>query len=263
MSFQNSDLFAIIIITSIIVLVIGIVMPFFIVIYFRKKRLHLEEKIKMNEQFESEVEKTSVTVREQTMQIIAADLHDNMGQLLSLTTITLNSINLAELRESEEKLALSLSLVTKSIAELRGLAKFFHGEQVIEISLGQAIERELDWIRKIDRYKLSVKNKILTLPISSSTKDHIILQLFKEILHNIIKHAEAKKIEISISIAKQILHLTIKDNGVGFDYSEIIRQKNGIGLHSLQNRIEKLTGKIKIDSKPLEGTIITIEIPYP
>ncbi len=263
MSFQSSDLFSIITIISVITLILGIAMPFFIVIYFRKTRLHREEKIKMNQEFESEVLKTHIKVQEQTMQIIAADLHDNIGQLLSLTTLTLNSIDIAHPQKSEEKIEASLSLVAKSIREVRDLAKLLQGEQMVEMGLGRAIEQELDWLKRTGRYKLIINNQIIGIRVLSPKKDLIILRLLQEIINNIIKHAKATCIEINVAIANDFLNLKIKENGVGFNFDEVNEQKRGMGLHSIQKRVEMITGDIKINSKPAIGTTITLQIPYP
>ncbi len=263
MSSQSTDLFVNIIFLTIIILILGLALPFFMVIFFRRKRLHFEEKIKMKQQFESEVLKTHIEVQEQTMQTIAADLHDNIGQLLSLTTLTLNSINLKEIEKSEKKINTSLGLVNKSIQELRDLAKLLQGEQIVENGLGNAIKQELDRLKRISGYKLKIKNELLFATVSSPSKDLIILRLLQEIINNIIKHAKATHIEINIFIVNEILHLTVAENGVGFNYEEIRNQRKGIGLHSIHKRVEMIAGKININSNPVNGTTITIEIPYP
>ncbi|MEJ5993521.1 ATP-binding protein [Pedobacter sp. Du54] len=217
----------------------------------------------MELKFEAEILKTQIEVQEQTMQTIATDLHDNIGQLLSLTTLTLSSIKLNEAEKSEKKINNSLSLLHQSIKELRDLARLLQGEQLVGIGLGEAIKQELDRLRSVSGYKLIVKNQLLTSEVSSPTKDLIILRLLQEIINNIIKHARATQVNISTSLMKEILYLHIAENGVGFNYEEIKHQKRGIGLYSIHKRIEMIDGKIEIDSKPTQGTLITIEIPYP
>lgn len=241
--------------------------PTFVVIYFRTnnklKIKAFEERYNMQLKFNAAILKTQIEVQEQTMQTIATDLHDNIGQLMSLTALTLSSIKLSEIDKSEEKINNSLSLLHKSIKELRDLAKLLQGEQLVETGLGKAIKQELDRLKSINCYKLKVKNQLLTINFSSPNKDLIILRLFQEIINNIIKHAKASRIDIKAFLRNEILYLHIAEDGIGFDYEAIKRQRKGIGLHSIHKRIEMINGKIQIDSGRSNGTLITIEIPYP
>ncbi len=263
MSEEKSTVLSAIIIISVIFFLICAGLLLLVAMYNRRRKLHLEEKTLMNQQFESELLKTHIEVQEQTMQTIATDLHDNIGQLLSLTTLTLNSINLKEHDKSEKKINTSLELVHKSIKELRDLAKLLQGEQLVETGLGLAIKQELDRLKRISSYKLKVKNKLLDLTVSSPNKDLIILRILQEIINNIIKHSKATNIEIETSLVKEILYLCVSENGIGFDYEEIKKQKKGIGLYSIHKRVEMINGKIQINSNLSTGTQITVEIPYP
>jgi signal transduction histidine kinase len=217
----------------------------------------------MQQKFEAEILKTHIEVQEQTMQFIATELHDNIGQLLSLTTLTLNSINVNESDKASEKIANSLTLVNKSIKELRELAKLLHGEQIVETGLGNAIEQEINWLRKVGGYTLSINNDLLENKISSPNKDLIILRLLQELVNNIIKHAQATHIQIDTYLKNDILLLTVKENGIGFNYDEAKKLKTGMGLSSVQKRIEMIEGKIDVNSGAENGTSIFIEIPYP
>ncbi|MFI5451169.1 sensor histidine kinase [Pedobacter sp. UC225_61] len=217
----------------------------------------------MQLEFESELLKTQIEVQEQTMQTIASDLHDNIGQLLSLTALTLSSINLKEPQKLEKKVSESIGLVNSSIKELRGLAKLMNGELIVQTGLGKAIKQEIDRLKKIGTYKIKVKNELLDIEISSPNKDLIVLRLLQEIINNIIKHAHASHIEIEVYSISDVLYLTVKDNGIGFDYETAKTQIKGIGLSSIHNRIKMIDGKINIQSNPSDGTLTTIEIPYP
>lgn len=258
--------------TEIIVIItlatlIFLLAPIFLFIYIKEnnklKVKDLEEKHDMQLKFNAEILKTQIQVQEKTMQTIATDLHDNIGQLLSLTALTLSSIKLDEIEKSEKKINNSLSLLHTSIKELRDLAKLLQGEQLVQGGLGRAIKKELDRFQNLSGYIVKVKNQLLDLEISSPNKDLIILRLLQEIINNIIKHAKATQVEINIALANETLYLDVAENGIGFNYNEIKAQKKGFGLYSIHKRVEMIEGKIHIDSIPSKGTIITIEIPYP
>ncbi|WP_316843125.1 sensor histidine kinase [Pedobacter psychrodurus] len=244
-----------------------LLMPIFLLLYIRSynqhKKNHVLEKQNMQQIFESEMLQTRVEVQDQTMQSIATELHDNVGQLLSLTTLTLNSINLSDGEKAKKKIENSLSLVNKSIKELRELAKLLHGEQLVENGIGHAIDQEINWLNKTGAYELEVNNQLVALQITSPDKDLIILRLLQEIINNIIKHAQAKRIQIDSYLEKNVLHLKVTENGVGFNQDEIKAKKAGMGLNSIYKRIEMINGKLALNSAPGEGTSISIEIPYP
>ena len=221
------------------------------------------EKQMMKQQFDSELLKTQIEVQEQTMQTIANDLHDNIGQLLSLTNITLSSIDFKNPEKAKQKIDNSINLVNHSIKELRDLAKLMQGEQLIEIGLSHAIQQEINWLEKSERYNVKAFIEVDEIEVRAPNKDLIILRLLQEILNNVIKHSEATDLLINAHIKKEFLYLTIKDNGIGFDYEKTIKAKNGLGLQSLHKRALLIKGKISIKSAPSAGTTITVEVPYP
>ncbi|PWS27581.1 hypothetical protein DHW03_08300 [Pedobacter yonginense] len=256
-------------VTSLIILatLIFLLMPVFLILYIRlynkHKRNHVIEKENMKQQFDAEILKTLVEVQDQTMQSIATELHDNVGQLLSLTSLTLNSINLTDQEKAGKKIENSLSLLSKSIKELRELAKLLHGEQMVEHGIGHAIDQEISWLSKTGAYELKVSNDLFDIQVSSPDKDLIILRLLQEIINNIIKHAQATTIQIDTYFSDNKLFLKVKENGVGFNYDETKAKKTGMGLNSIHKRIDMINGKLDLDSSPQIGTTILIEIPYP
>ncbi len=263
MSKEESGLFSVIILISLVFFVVAIGLVLLVAMYNRRRKLHFEEKNVMNQKFESELLKSQIEVQEQTMQTIASELHDNIGQLLSLTSLTLNSINLKETEKSGQKITTSLDLLKKSIQELRDLAKLLQGEQIVEMGLGKAIKQELDRLKRIGNYKIKVNNQLLDSEIFSPQKDLIILRLLQEIINNIVKHAQATHIEVNLTLTNETLRLVVIENGIGFDYELIKNQKKGLGLYSIHKRVEIINGKIQINSGQTTGTTITIKIPYP
>jgi signal transduction histidine kinase len=259
----QENLFSAIIIISLIFLMICIGLIMLVILLQQRRKKYANEKRIMKHQFEAELLKTQIEVQEQTMQTIATDLHDNIGQLLSLTTLTLSSINVKEPVKAEKKVAESLNLVSSSIKELRGLAKLMHGEFIVQTGLGHAIKQELDRLKKVSNYKLKINNQLLNAEVSSPNKDLIILRLLQEIINNIIKHANATQIEFNVYLADEKVYLNIKDNGIGFDTDHSKTKKNGMGLSSMHKRVALINGEILINSTPLNGTSIAIEIPYP
>jgi signal transduction histidine kinase len=85
-----------------------------------------------------------------------------------------------------------------------------------------------------------------------------VLPIFKEALHNIIKHAQAQHVTIEIALTERRLTLTIRDDGVGMDPAAA---PGGHGLRNMQRRAEDIGGQLKIESQPGAGTVIHLEAP--
>jgi two-component system NarL family sensor kinase len=95
----------------------------YIAVYNQRKKKYIEEKDQMQRAFEAELLNTQFEAQEETMQTIGADLHDNVGQLLSLTALTLNSIELEDTEKAKKKILTAIDLTSRSIKEMRLLGK--------------------------------------------------------------------------------------------------------------------------------------------
>jgi len=253
--------------TVIIATAIFLVAPAFIVVYIsvynnRKKR-HIEEKKLMQLTFASELTKTQLEVQEQTMQTIGADLHDNIGQLLSLTSQTLKSIELDNQAKARQKIDTSIDLTVRSIKEMRLLGHLLQGDQLVAVGLAEAIRQLISWMERSGKYKLvyTVGDEIPAK--GNADKDLIIFRITQEIFNNIIKHADASEITIGLDYEQGMLSLRIADNGVGFAADEAPPGKHGMGLQNIRKRAGIIGGEANINSDQGKGTQIIISVPYP
>jgi two-component system NarL family sensor kinase len=253
------DFKELIIITTIIFLIAPAFILIYILIYNRRKKRHIEEKA----QLEAEIFKTQYEVQEQTMQTIGADLHDNIGQLLSLTSLTLNSIELHNAAKSRQKIDAAIDLTIRSIKEMRLLVKLLQGDQLMVLGLPEAIRYEINWLEKSGKYRVSYTDDGEMPAANNPDKDLIIFRILQEILNNIIKHASATEISIKLEFPEGQLQLEITDNGIGFDSDNLPAEQRGMGLHNIEKRAGIIGGEVVIKSAPGKGTGITIFIPYP
>lgn len=263
MQIQGNNIVLIIIIITCIFFVAALFMLFYVSIFIERKKRHREEKEKMQQQFETALIQTQIEVQEETRKHLASDLHDNIGQLLSLTNVTLASININDKEKAEQKLADTQNLVTKSIKELRQLSKIIHGEQLIQQGLIPTIEQEINWLQRNGHYTVELVHDISGIETNNADKDLFLYRLLQESLNNTIKHSGADKITIQLHYANHIMQLSIRDNGTGFDAAEKMKQKSGLGLLNMQKRIDLLNGSMQIDSAQNKGTTISFIIPYP
>lgn len=260
MQTSNQEIATIVALSTLVFLLAPAFLLLYVNSYNQRKKDHIVEKQTLQNEYEADLLKTRLEVQEQTMKTIAADLHDNIGQLLSLTSITLASIHPSN-EIAGKKLEDSQKLVKRSIKELRQLANLLHGERIIENGLLDALVQEIEWLRKSDHFRVNFLNKMADKPCLSPEKDLTLFRLFQEAINNIIKHSSASVITISLDHVHGELLLTLADNGVGFIYEDV--NKKGMGLSSLVRRVKTIEGNIDIHSQPGEGTRVFITVPYP
>lgn len=200
-------------------------------------------------------------MQEQTLKNIAYDLHDNVGQLLSLTTITLSAIDLADQTAAAEKIGIAEDLTRRSIAEIKTLSKLFHGEDLVNKGLLAAIQFELEMLKRSGKFEVRLSSSHLhPTDIDNSVKT-ILFRIFQECINNIIQHAHASQIVVTLKSDGNSLSLSIVDNGVGFILNNLTSDQKGMGLNTIKKRAAMLNGNASISSRLGEGTQILITIP--
>ncbi|MXV14279.1 sensor histidine kinase [Hufsiella ginkgonis] len=226
--------------------------------YHSKKRLHAIEVANFGEiLLQSQLE-----VKEQTLRTVGTDLHDNIGQLLSLTALMLGSIEAGDWKLARDKIDSAIDLTNESLAELRSLGKLIHGEQLLAMGLDEAVRKAAERIIKSGKYEVNYRCADLPSP-GSNGKDLIIYRVIQEILANIIKHACATTIDIGIDYQDNHLQVKISDDGLGFDPPALTGTQKGMGLFNIQKRVAALNGQTGISAVPEGGTAINFVIPYP
>jgi len=219
--------------------------------------------MQMEQNFNNEIIKTQHEIREQTMQTIGADLHDNIGQLLSLTSFTLKSIAWAEPDAVLKKVNDAIELTSRSIKEMRLLGKLLQGEQLISLGLNEAIKQEIVWLEKSGQHQVVYECAGFDAASCNPEKDLIVFRILQETMNNAIKHAQASIITITLTYIDKRLQLLIHDNGVGFDMAIPATGQLGMGLQNMQKRASLIGGQTTIRSAPGNGTLIDVFIPYP
>jgi two-component system NarL family sensor kinase len=249
---------------AVIIILLGLTgfIIYFFVLYKKKQVLFLIEQEKQEVAFRQEILNTQIEVQEQTMQTIGTDLHDNIGQLLSLISFTLNSISTADEARTREKVDSAISLTKKSIREMRSLGKLLQGEQLLSQGLKTAIEQEILWLGRSDQFHVSCEVTGDFPPEKNQEKNLILFRILQEILNNIIKHAQASLIELMLIEKDGSLTMTVRDNGIGFHTAESFSSNEGMGLKNIRRRVNLIDGDIGVESGPGMGTSITIQIPY-
>jgi two-component system, NarL family, sensor kinase len=254
--YTDQDLLIFFLTGTLMFLILSFIVVFMFVFENKKKQEYIKEKRLMNEQFKTEIIKTEMDVREENLKEIARELHDNIGQLV--TQMKLHHMKIAKMipENKAELLNEGEEIVNHIIEEIRRLTTNFNGNDVLINGLESAIAKDVDRLRSVTgifiNLEISENNPLLT-----HEKNIFAFRMYQEIINNTIKHADATLITIELMPCNSKLCLIISDNGVGFDVKKIQR---GSGLSNLEDRCALINAKMKIDSKPGEGTCIAIVI---
>ncbi|MEO6523292.1 MAG: ATP-binding protein [Mucilaginibacter sp.] len=261
MQVSSTDLIYLIGLTSIVFLIAPVSLLIYINLYNRRKKRHKEEKELLQKSFENELLKSQMEVQEQTMQNIASNLHDNIGQLLSLTIVTLSSINLDEPLRVAEKVESAEQLAKRAIKELRQLSRLIYGQELMRTGLASAVAFELDYLKGAGLHTINFNSNYVTKE-QQSDNEIILFRIFQEILNNVVRHAYATIIDVNIEQSAEQIRLGIKDNGKSFDIDEILKEQRGMGLFNIRKRVSLIGGDIDIIAIPDVGTEFNIIVPY-
>lgn len=223
-----------------------------IVIRYRKRIFENKE---LQTQFHHELLQTQIEIQEQTLKTISQEIHDNVGQILSLAKLNLNTVE----NNSDPKIENTKNLISKAISDLRNLSRSMFGDQLKELGLPRAIANELAIVESSGQYKTTME--ITGEPFHlSDKKELVVFRMVQEAINNIIKHAKATSISVLVKYSGNSFCLSIADNGKGFDIGSTNGKSNGMGLKSIENRAELIGGSASIASATHCGTIVTIEI---
>lgn len=222
----------------------------FFVAFQRRKNKILNEKLMMEVRYKNEIATTKIEIQEQTLKNVAWELHDNIGQLLSVVNLQLNMMTGKDCENITEHIKETKSLVQTTVQEVRSLSKTLNSEVIKINGLIRSIEIEMERIERLKYAKTSFE--VLGKPKEIKHTDEIILfRIIQEFLSNTIKYAKAKKIGMFLNYTEDFLYLSISDNGIGFDTS---LKTESSGLQNMKNRAELLNADFSHTSVIGEGT---------
>lgn len=261
-SLQES-LASIILFGTIAFLLLGVFIITFITFYNRRKNRYIKEKLEMKTEFEKVLLQSQLEIQEQTVNHVSLEIHDNIGQVLSLAKLNIGTIDICQPETAQTKINDSRDLVGKAIQDLRNLARTMNTSYITEMGLLRAVENEVEMLRKSGAFlpQLHVEGQVTKI---NSQRELIVFRILQELINNIIKHAEAKKVDIRIVFTEEFLNITVIDNGKGFDTTQLTFTGNsafGLGLRNMKNRAQLIGAAFSITSIPETGTTAFIQLP--
>lgn len=247
MDAQEARIYVAVIITG---LVLGIIIIYFTLSVIRQQRRNLELQ-KANALAE-------ISAMEKERARIAADLHDDLGPVLSVVKFQIDHV---EQLQADEKLELvkASKQLDELITRMREVANDLMPSALHRKGLVSAVSefvRTASAAHDIPIDFLAVEGLVI-----SEEKSINIYRVMQEVIHNSIKHAKAGRIEVVFTLQTNFLKITCRDNGLGFDHAIALKSGDGIGLRSIRNRTEIMGGHMEVASKAGKGTVYIFEIP--
>ncbi|MFK5878810.1 MAG: sensor histidine kinase [Flavobacteriaceae bacterium] len=192
---------------------------------------------------------------------IAEDLHDDLGSVL--TTLKLHfenyKLNKDKKKFSENELIEKTDdLLDEAYTKVRSMAHAKNSGVIANQGLLVAIENMAEKVSSSKKIEISVLDHGLENRLENSL-ELTIFRIIQELITNIIKHAAATEATIHLTNHDNSLNIMVEDNGVGFDTNHI--SNKGMGIHSIDKRIEHLDGTMTIESELNKGTTVIIDIP--
>ena len=227
----------------------------------KKRQYNYQNEKKAREyQYKNELLNTRLEVQEHLLNQVSREIHDNVGQVLSLVKLHLFSVRNQLVNDNAIRLIeTSSSLLDKAIEDLRNISHAQNADLLERIGLQEAIRKELDYAR-------SLKNMICDLEILGdyyslpADKELLTYRILQEAIHNSMKHARCSKLIVSLTYEPGNFTLSVADNGLGFNVSDGFAAQ-GIGISHMQYRARMLNGSLDIQSLRLQGTSITLKYP--
>jgi signal transduction histidine kinase len=258
MQTEENNIILIVVVITCIFFGAAFFMLLYINAFMKRKKKHLEEKQKMLQSFEQALSQSQLEIQEHTFNAISQEIHDNVGQILSLAKVQLNIVE-DQMENAHPLLLESKTNISRAMTDLRDIAKSLNSDRIEKISLVQAIEQEVEHLNKTNIIHALVRVGGEEKYIDGKKK-LIVFRIIQEALNNALKHADAMIIKIMITYHTELVKIAIEDNGKGFDISN--EHNNGLGLQNIIKRTALMGGEAVIQSEVSKGTIITLSIPY-
>jgi signal transduction histidine kinase len=251
--------FAVIFTTLIILLLVaGIVIS-----VFMYRRQHLKQSIQLKQlelDFEKELREGEAAVAASVSDHISRELHDNIGQLLTVMNLQIETQKLDDPQHEPALSSLQQTLSTTQ-QEVRTLSRTLNSDYISRNGIVHSIQLEMERLKRIGKFNLGWEYDEV---IPSLTKEQQVMafRIFQEIINNALKHSGARNLTISVK-GENGFTMFIKDDGQGFDYEKTSGSSAANGLENIKRRAELAGMKCIISASPGHGCSYTITTDNP
>jgi two-component system NarL family sensor kinase len=257
---QYNEVLVALIACTLLFIVLAAIILLFLYLYQRRRFAQQQQLTAMQQEFKEQSLKAQLEIQERTFQAISQEIHDNVGQLLSLAKVQINILH--ETRRLDlALLAATRDNIGKAMTDLRDLSGSLNSERLRYRSIHDTVFLEAERINRTGTIVAQVEVEGETREMEPQKK-LILCRILQESIQNCIKHADASCVSILCRYLPDEVYVSIRDNGKGFDLEAVLLQGSGQGLSNIKTRVQLTGGTHNIQSMLQEGTHIQITIPY-
>ena len=217
-----------------------------------REKLEKEKELQYNA-----VLKATIEGQEKERNEIGKEMHDNVNQILVATNMHLSLVKPGDEITTLKLVKESKDLILSAVKEIRDLTHAMVSSQIKDIGLLLSIEDLIERVSLLYTFRIEFKHNITDNSVPSGIT-LTVFRIIQEQLNNIIKHAGAKNVFISLNNRGGNLLLQIIDDGKGADLN---KKERGIGLSNIRNRVNAYSGKTTFESSLENGFKVSIEFP--
>lgn len=226
--------------------------------YKRKKREHAFAIQNQQDMHQKELLAIQLEIQQTTMQEIGREIHDNIGQKLTLASLYIqNLLYESKKPDNNESIESISAIINDSLTDLRQLSKTLTDDAISSRTLVELLQSECQKINKLKKCWFTYDGEVQNTEITYHAKS-MLLRIAQEFIQNSLKHAQCKTIKLNLSQTKPFIVMEISDDGHGFNINEA--NSIGIGLKNMKKRTETIGGKFLLESND-SGTNLTIKLP--
>lgn len=243
---------------TVVTMLLLVSMVFVLFIVFNKRRVKfILEKQEALRKAELENARVRIETQEMLLRNISWELHDNVGQLLSVSKMQLSMLPEPDSESEKKILNDTLELLTQVLDDIRSLSRTLNTDHIGFMGLVRSVEFEIDRLNRLKYIKANFSLK--GMPQEINNDDEIVLfRIIQEWISNVIKHAKATHFNLEFIFDHDFLTIIADDNGTGMDLKP---EKYGLGMKNIISRLKLLNGDIKMENKK-EGGLRSI-VKYP
>lgn len=244
----------VLLVVLLIILLLVIIVFVLFSVFMRRKNTIIRDKIEAAKRFEREIAEAQIEIREETLRNISWELHDNIGQLLTLAKIRAQNVN-----DDNDEIKEVAETIGNGLNELRALSRSINPESIKNLTLDKLLKQEIDRFNRLDFLKAEFKVWGAVKPIDKKA-GVVIFRILQEFFANTLKHSRASTLKLTMNYSKSLLQITVKDDGIGFIKSR--NNSDGIGLQNMKKRASLIKADLQIDSTPGQGTNLDLKYKY-
>ncbi len=247
-------------------LIIGLLVAFiaFLSLLYQKRKQQQKKELELlKSNAEKELLNIKLEIQEEIERTISMEMHDNIGQTLLLANV---NMSIAQKQITTDASVQSLiketkELLMKSMEDITSISRSMNPDRITRLGIFTAITTELENLEHKKLFDVNIINEFTNedQTLIKPEIQMILFRIYQEVIKNIIKYAQATAVSFEVVRVNEMVKMTIKDNGVGFDLNKA--NNNGLGLRNINSRVSMFSGECLIDSTLGKGTSVQVIIP--